>query len=186
MKSLLDLTWKVAVTRGVIGIIFGLILAIWPTSAVVFLIMWGIFLLLDAAGWFTTAFSKGQSSSNRAMGGLLGVLAVIAAFFAIFRPGIAIATLVIFVGIWLIVRGIGSAIMGITRASGTERWLILLGAALDILLGVLFFMNPLGSAMVIVLLIGIAMIVWGVVFVVLGLMLRKGLATTDQDAHWAA
>ena len=50
---------------------------------------------------------------------------------------------------------------------------VLLGAALDILLGVLFFLNPLGSALVIVLFIGITVIVWGVVSVALGLMLRK-------------
>ncbi len=173
MNNLLNLTWKVAVARGVLGIVFGLLLVISPLSAVVFLIMWGVWLLFDAIGWFTTAFAKGQPASNRAMSILLGVLALLVAFFAIFRPGITAATLVLFVGIWLIVRGVGGALVGITQAKGGSRWLILLGAALDILLGVLFFLNPLGSAVVIVLFIGITLIVWGIVFVALGLMLRK-------------
>lgn len=174
MKNLLDLTWKVAVTRGVLGVIFGLILLIWPTTALVFVLLWGIFVLLDGIGWITSAFARGQSGSRRAMSALLGVLALVVAFFAIFRPGVAAATLVIFLGIWLIVRGIGSALVGIVAAKGRTRWLVLLGAALDILLGVLFFLNPLGTATVIVVIIGIAMIAWGGVFVVLGLVLRKG------------
>lgn len=183
MKNLLDLTWKVAVTRGVLGIIFGLILAIWPTTAFIFLLLWGIFLLIDAVGWFTTAFAKGQSAGGRAMSVLLGVLAVLVAFFAILRPGVTAATLVIFLGIWLVVRGIGGALVGVISARGSTRWLVLLGAALDILLGILFFTNPLGSAAVIVLLIGITMIVWGVVFVVLGLVLRStSKAVSDLQA----
>lgn len=174
MKNLLDLTWKVAVTRGVLGIIFGLILIVWPTTALVFVLMWGIFVLIDGLGWFTTAFAKGQNARSRAMAALLGVLAVLAGLFAIFRPGIAVETLVIFLGIWLFVRGIGSALVGIVSARGNTRLLVLLGAVLDVLLGVLFFSNPLGAATVIVLVIGITMLAWGVVLTVLGLTLRKG------------
>lgn len=174
MKSLVDLTWKVAVARGVLGILFGLLLAIWPWSALVFLIMWGVWLIFDAVGWFATAFAKGQGGSNRAMAALLGVLALLVAFFAIFSPGATAASLVAFLGIWLIIRGIGGALVGITGARGAPRGLVILGSVLDVVLGLLFFQDPLGSATVLVLLIGITMIIWGVVFIAVGLMLRKG------------
>ena len=173
MKSLVDLTWKVAVARGAVGILFGLLLAIWPWSALVFLVMWGIWLIVDAAGWFTTAFARGQSGSNRAMAVLLGVLALVVAFFAIFTPGATAASLVAFLGIWLIIRGFGGALVGITGAKGSPRALVILGAVLDIVLGLLFFQDPLGSATVIVLLLGITMIIWGVVFIAIGLLLRR-------------
>lgn len=179
MTNLLDLTWKVAVTRGVLGIILGLLLVISPLSAVVFLVMWGVFLLFDAIGWFTTAFARGQAGSHRAMSVLLGILALVVAFFAIFRPGVTAASLVIFLGIWLIVRGIGSALVGITSATGSTRWLVLLGAVLDIVLGVLFFLNPLGSALLIVLFIGVTLIVWGIVTIALGIMLRQRAKRTS-------
>ena len=173
MKNLVDLTWKVAVTRGVLGIVFGLLLAIWPWSALIFLIMWGIWLLFDAVGWFTTAFAKGQSGGNRVMAVVLGVLAVLVALFAILQPGAVAAGLVIFLGVWLIVRGVVGAIVGISGAGRGPRALVIVGAVLDILLGVLFFLDPLGSASVIVVFIAIIMIIWGAVFIAIGLMLRK-------------
>ncbi|WP_158600459.1 HdeD family acid-resistance protein [Tessaracoccus antarcticus] len=181
MNNLLDLTWKIAVTRGVLGIIFGLILAVWPTTALVFVLLWGIFVLLDGLGWFVTGFSKGQSPGNRLTAIALGVLAVAAAIFAISRPGMTAAALIIVVGIWLIIRGVVGAAIGITGATGAPRGLVLLGAVLDILLGVLFFLNPYGSATVIVVLIAITMLIWGVVFLTLGFLLRKGAKALRVD-----
>lgn len=175
MKNLVDLTWKVAVTRGVLGIVFGVLLAVWPWSALVFLVMWGVFLLFDAVGWFTTAFARGQSGTNRVMAVVLGILAVLAAFFAILQPGAVAATLVIFLGAWLIIRGVLGAVVGISGEGRAPRALVIVGALLDILLGVLFFLNPLGSASVIVVFIGITMILWGIVFVVIGVTLRRAV-----------
>lgn len=180
MKNLLDLTWKVAVTRGVLGAVFGLLLVIRPWSALVFLILWGIWLLFDAVGWFTTAFAKGQSLGNRVLAGALGVLAVIVALFAILQPIAFAAALVIFLGAWLIIRGVIGAIVGISGAGRGPRALMIVGAVLDIVLGVLFFLYPVGSASIIVLFIGIVMIVWGVVFIAIGIMLRKAAKSVSQ------
>lgn len=155
---------------------FGLLLAIWPWSALIFLIMWGIWLLFDAVGWFTTAFAKGQSGGNRVMAVVLGVLAVLVALFAILQPGAVAAGLVIFLGVWLVIRGVVGAIVGISGAGRGPRALVIVGAVLDILLGVLFFLDPLGSASV----IAIIMIVWGAVFIAIGLMLRKAARSASS------
>ena len=175
MKSLLDVTWKVAVARGVLGLILGLILVIWPMTALVFVLLWGIFILLDGVGWFATAFAKGQDASTRVLAIALGVLAAAAGIVAIFRPLAAVGALVIFLGIWLVVRGLIGAVVGLSGVEGRSRALVILGAVLDVLLGILFLINPFGSVTILVLLIGITTILWGVVFIAIGLMLRKGV-----------
>ncbi len=174
MRNLLEVAWKIAVARGALGVILGLILLIWPTTtAVAFVLLWGIFVLVDGVGWFITAFTKGQDGNTRVLAIALGILAVAVAVLAIFRPLATVGALVIVLGIWLIIRGLIGAVVGLSGVRGKSRALIILGAVLDVLLGILFLINPFGAAAILIIVIGVTLIVWGVVFVVVGFMLRK-------------
>lgn len=55
----------------------------------------------------------------------------------------------------------------------TPRWLLLVGAALSILLGVFFVSNPGRGAVGIAVWLGLIALCWGVVFVVMGFLLRR-------------
>ena len=57
--------------------------------------------------------------------------------------------------------------------TSTPRWLLLLGAVIDLVLGFLFVTNPGNSAVAIAVVIGIAAVAWGVVFVSLALLARS-------------
>lgn len=173
MGEITQLAWKVSAARGVLGVIFGLVLVIWPTTALLLVLLWGIFVLVDGIGWLATGFGKEQSGATRAASIALGVAALVAAVFAIFRPGVTVAALFILLGIWLFVRGVASAALGLFAARGRTRVWVVLGGLLDVAIGVLFFLNPAGSASFIVVLIGIGVILWGVVFLLLAYFLRK-------------
>ncbi|MGD8214735.1 HdeD family acid-resistance protein [Aestuariimicrobium sp. Y1814] len=173
MNEIAQAGWKLSIIRGVIGIVFGLILIIWPTSALVFVLLWGIFVVLDGLGWFASAFSPGLSGLGRGVLVVLGLLAVVAGALAIFRPGLTVAVLVTLVGIWLVVRGLAGAALALVLARGGTRWWLLLGALLDIVLGVVFFLNPTTAAKAIVVVLGITVVLWGIVLVLLGLALRR-------------
>lgn len=173
MNDIAQLGWKLSVARGIVGIIFGLVLIIWPTSALVFVVLWGIFVIVDGLGWFTSALSRRLSGLGRAAAAVLGLLAVVAGVLAVFRPGVTVAVLFTLIGIWLVIRGLAGAALAFIVARGSTRWWLLLGAVLDVVIGVLFFLDPKGAASFMVILVGIALVVWGIVLLLVGLALRK-------------
>jgi len=181
-RVLLNVGWKMLVVRGVIGIIFGILAIVWPIStAIALMVLWGFWALVDGVGSLVQAFQP-ESQGSRLGLAFLGVIAVIAAFFAIFSPAVTVETLTWILGIWLILRGVFEAIGAFSNQRSTPRWLLFLGAALSILLGVFFVANPGRGAVGIAVWLGIIALAWGAVFVVMGLVMRRELASSAPAA----
>lgn len=183
VKDWLSVGWKALLLRGVIGIVFGILVIVWPDIAIgAFVILWGFWALMDGIGSFYQAFQPEESGGGRVWLVVMGVIAVLAAFFAIFSPAMAAATLTWILGIWLIVRGVFEVVGAFSSTVQTPRWLLLLSAALSIVLGILFVANPGASAVGLAVLFGIMAIVWGIAFIVLGWIIRKDLAAAEPEA----
>jgi uncharacterized membrane protein HdeD (DUF308 family) len=112
---------------------------------------------------------------------VLGVIALLAAFFAIFSPAVTAVTLTWILGIWLIVRGVFEAVGAFTTNHMTPRWILLLSAVLSILLGILFAANPGAGAVGIAVTLGVVALLWGATFVVAGFSVRRLLTTTAEQ-----
>ena len=113
----------------------------------------------------------------------MGVIALVAAFFAIFSPGVAAKALTWILGIWLIVRGVFELIGAFTRKlTTTPRWLILLSAAFSVLLGILFVANPGAAVVGIAVFLGVVALMWGAVFVLGGLAARRELNRSETSS----
>jgi uncharacterized membrane protein HdeD (DUF308 family) len=183
VKDWLNVGWKALVVRGVIGIIIGILAIAWPIeTAIAFAILWGFWALMDGIGSIVQAFQPEETRGGRVWLIVMGIIALIAAFFAIFSPAMAAATLTWILGIWLIVRGVFEVIGAFGSSVQMPRWLLLVSAALSIVLGILFVANPGASAVGLAVLFGIMAIVWGIAFIVLGVIIRKDLATAQPEA----
>jgi uncharacterized membrane protein HdeD (DUF308 family) len=166
--------WKILLLRGLVALLFGIVAMVWPVTTVVALVvLWGIWALVDGIGAFGNAFSSGRSGWARVGFGLLGVIAVLAALYAFFRPGATAVVLTWVLGIWLLARGISELVIALTKSPPAPRWLMLLGAALDVVLGILFVANPGRGAVGIAVVLGIFAVAWGVVFILLAFAARK-------------
>jgi uncharacterized membrane protein HdeD (DUF308 family) len=178
----LSLAWKVLVARGVVGLVFGVIAVAWPgETAVAFVVLWGIWALVDGIGSLAEGFST-DPPGPRWIHLLMGVASLFVAFFAIFSPAMSAKTLTWILGIWLIVRGLselGSALLG---RSDRSRLLLVLSGAVDLVLGVLFAANPGRAAVGITVLFGIVAMLWGAVFLVIGLVVRAQQRNLEQAA----
>jgi uncharacterized membrane protein HdeD (DUF308 family) len=175
MGDWLSVGWKMLVVRGAIGIVFGILAIVWPLStAIALALLWGFWALTDGIGSLVQAFQP-ESSGSRLWLIVMGVIALVAAFFAIFSPAMTAVTLTWILGIWLIVRGVFEAIGAFGSNLSTPRWLLLLSAALSILLGILFAANPGAGAVTIAVWLGVAALLWGAVFVLGGLAVRREL-----------
>jgi uncharacterized membrane protein HdeD (DUF308 family) len=172
-KTSLDGSWQTFVVRGALAVVFGLVAIFWPTTtAAALAILWGFWALADGIGNIVQATRPGPGSM-RIAAALMGLIALVAAFFAIFSPAVTAVALTWILGIWLIVRGVMELVLSFSDNRPAPRGLMLLGAALDLLLGVLFVANPGAGVVGIAVLLGLTALAWGAVFVVLGLMLRK-------------
>ena len=173
MKDSLDAAWQTLVVRGALAVVFGLVAMIWPTTtATALAILWGFWALADGIGNLVQATRPGPGGM-RVAAALMGVIALVAAFFAIFSPAVTAVALTWILGIWLIVRGVMELALSFSDRRTAPRGLMLLGAAIDFLLGVLFVANPGAGVVGIAFVLGLTALAWGAVFVTLGLMLRK-------------
>lgn len=172
-RELFTTSWKMMVVRGAVAIVFGILAIAWPIeTGLALMLLWGFWALLEGISLLVQAFQS-STQGSRLGRGVLGVIAVIVAFFAIFSPGVTAQTLTWIFGIWLIVRGLSEIFTAFSSYRLTPRWLLLVGAALSILLGVFFVANPGRAAVGIAVWLGLMALCWGLVFVVSGFMLRR-------------
>jgi uncharacterized membrane protein HdeD (DUF308 family) len=174
-RDWLTLGWKMLLVRGVIAVIFGILAIAWPIhTAVALALLWGFWALTDGIGSIVQAFQP-ESKGSRLWLVVLGVIALIAAFFAITSPGLTAKTLTWILGIWLIIRGIFELAGAVSSRQVMPRWLLVLNGLLSILIGVLFAAKPGAGAVSIAVVLGVTALVWGVVLIGVGFSVRREL-----------
>jgi uncharacterized membrane protein HdeD (DUF308 family) len=165
-----SLTWKSALVRGAIAVVLGVIAIFWPHTAIfTFMLLWGLWALVDGAITLFLAFQP-ELRAARTMLLVQGALGVVLGLLIVTHPGISASVVTWLAGVWFVVRGLLEAL----AAFGTSpRGLLLAGAAVDIVLGVLFMANPGGSAKGITVVLGLVALVWGIALIVVGLAWRR-------------
>ncbi|HMU35624.1 MAG TPA: DUF308 domain-containing protein [Marmoricola sp.] len=172
-KDWLEISWKLLLARGGIGIIFGAGAMIWPAKTLVVLaIFWGLWALVDGLGTLVQIFATGTPPAARFLAALLGVVSVIAAVVAISSPTFAVTAVTWVLGLWLIARGIAELIGAISITNAHGKILLAIGGALDIAIGVLFMSNPGRSALAVAFIVGLLALIWGLILVASGIALR--------------
>lgn len=103
---------------------------------------------------------------------LRGILAILFGLLALFRPGVTMEALLLFIGAWFFVDGVCRLVAAFS--GGTEdRWLVGIGGVLGILLGILTFSSPLATGLAILMFIAAWAIVTGGFEIYTALRLRK-------------
>jgi uncharacterized membrane protein HdeD (DUF308 family) len=174
-RDWLTLGWKMLLVRGVIAVIFGVLAIVWPIhTAIALALLWGFWALTDGIGSIVQAFQP-ESRGSRLWLIVLGVIALLAAFFAITSPGMTAATLTWILGIWLIIRGVFELAGAFRSQQVMPRWLLVLNGLLSLLIGILFAANPGAGAVSIAVLLGVTALIWGAVLIGVGFSVRRAL-----------
>ena len=181
-KDLLTAAWKLLLLRGVIGFVLGILLVSWPQATIVVLmVLIGIWALIDGIGLAAQVFAKGAPTGQRVLFGVMALVALGVALFAIFSPDKAASVLTWVIGIWLLVRGAFELVGAFSSTISAPRWLLVLSALLDLVLGWVFVTHPGKAAVGVAVIIGILAIAWGVVFIVLALAARSAVKDLPDD-----
>lgn len=162
-------TWAIVI--GVLLIIGGIVAMLSPVVAgmsVALMVGW----LVIFGGVLQGIFAFRAKAGIMAI--IVGLLTLAAGIYLIMNPGVAIATLVLFMAIYLVVSGIGEAIMAFSARPEDGWGWVLFSAVTSIMLGGLMFTQfPVAGAMAIGILLGLKLLFFGLMLLMIGFKVRK-------------
>ena len=184
METLLESKlWKFAMTWGVLTVVLGALILVWPgTSILIASTLFGVYLLLSGFAGVAMAFTLPESAGMRILLFISGVLSVILALLC-FRnfgdPG-PILLLSIWIGVSFIVQGVSIVAVAISYKELPARgWYVVLGV-LSVIAGVVMLVWPWDSIVVLTLVVGIWLVVMGIVEIVRGFQMRNDSKTLRE------
>jgi uncharacterized membrane protein HdeD (DUF308 family) len=175
-KSLFKSVRIALAVSGVIALIAGLVLLIWPEkSAVIVTAIFATYLIIAGLVYIGLGIFSGAKGGWSRVGHIvLGLVYIVTGVIAYANLGAAAATLalivVIFIGISWIVDGVVS--LSLLGQDGSRVW-TLLYALLSIIAGVIVIFSPVIAGLAFWLLLGISLVVLGIVQIVRAITLGK-------------
>lgn len=161
---------------GVLALIAGIVLLVWPVkSAVIVTAIFASYLIVAGLVYIGLGiFSSAKGGWARVGHIVLGLLYIAAGVIAFFNLNVAAATLalvvVIFIGVSWIVDGIVA--LSLLGSDGSRVWTVIY-AILSIIAGIVVLFSPVIAGFTFWLLLGIALIVLGIVQIVRAITLGK-------------
>ena len=166
---------------GLAGIIFGVVVLVWPGLSLTALIaLFGAFALVYGAFLLASGLNLLAHKSTEWVPNVLGGLAGIAiGAVAFLRPGITVYALLYVIAGWAVITGVFEIVAAIDlRGMAQGSWLLGISGVLSIVFGALIAIWPSSGALAILWLIGIYSIIGGI--------MRIGFAYRVHTAQGAA
>jgi len=170
----LSRNWWVLVVRGGAAVIFGVLAFLWPgLTLAVLVLMWGAYALVDGVVAVYGAFRRrGEGFPWWLL--LMGIAGILAGVFTFASPAITAIALLWLIAAFAIVRGVTTISAAIRlRKEVDNEWLLILSGIASLAFGALVALFPAAGALAIVLWIGAAAIVIGVLEIVLGFKVKN-------------
>ena len=156
--------------QGIIAIIFGLLIALYPSVTFallrliigVFVLIWGI---IAVARTFT------QKPANRWAIFAGGIIAIILALIILFASGITEALTTWLIAIWAIIWGIVQIVHSVDARKAVGAWLVgVIVGIVSVIFGVILFVWPGLTLMAIISLLGIYLVFFGLLEIIWALV----------------
>jgi uncharacterized membrane protein HdeD (DUF308 family) len=167
--------WKSVLALGVLTLILGVAVLIWPGDAIVAAsVVFGVYLLMSGVAQSIAAFTVGMSLGSRVLFFITGALSVVLGYFAFrdFNNAAAVWLLAMWIGVGFIFQGLTATVLAIYVPELPARgWYIFVGI-LTVIAGVLTIVWPISSIVVLAIFAGSWLVVVGSTEVVSALSAR--------------
>lgn len=172
MLAVLAHNWWTLVLRGVAALLFGILAFVWPgITFAVLVLFFGAYMLWD--GVFALIGSFRTQTGRRWPLILEGVVGIVAGVLTFLWPAEASLVLLLIIGAWAIITGVFEIIAAIRLREEIEgEWLLLISGVLSVLFGIAIAVWPAAGLLAVTWMIGAYAILFGILFIVLGLRLR--------------
>jgi len=180
--SRLNDVWKTVLARGLLTLILGAAVLVWPDKSIdLASVLFGVFLVVSGATEIVLAFTPDVNAGTRVLlfisGALSLVLGVLA--FRYLEQGYATWLMAIWIGVGFIFAGVTEIALAIEESGLPDRgWLIFTGV-LSMIAGVVVLLWPFASISVLAIVVGIWLVILGIAEIVWALRAHK--ATTEAE-----
>ncbi|MFN3418857.1 MAG: HdeD family acid-resistance protein [Pyrinomonadaceae bacterium] len=178
---LLAKNWWAFLLRGILALIFGIVAIFFPAAAFLALVLvFGAFAFVDGVFALVSAFTSNARSENWWWLILEGIIGLGIGILTIIQPAAMGEAWLILIAAWALITGILEIITAVRlrKIIQGEFWLIL-GGIISVLFGLAVAFYPQAGALAIGLLIGLYAILFGAIFIALGLKLRSFANTSS-------
>jgi|SRR5271165_7030609 len=186
---LLPHLWKSTLLTGVLSVILGVLVLVWPgISIVAAAILFGAYLLVSGIAQVIFAFSLHVSAGGRVLLFISGAASLILAVLAFrhFGQGFAVLLLAIWIGVGFIFRGVATTVSAISDPGVPGRgWNIFFGV-ITLIAGIIVIAWPFESIVTLALVVGIWLIVIGVMEIISAFRIRNASKKVDEIRNPAA
>ena len=131
--------WRAVALRGLVAVLFGLVILFWPSLILAVLsLFFGIYALVDGGEALVPALRSSDRGARRWLPLAEGTVGVIAGLVALLWPGLTASGLLYVIVGWAVVTGMLKIVTAIVLRSEIENgWLLAGGGALSVLFGVI-------------------------------------------------
>jgi uncharacterized membrane protein HdeD (DUF308 family) len=168
--------WKSVLALGLLTLILGLAVLIWPgDSIVVASVVFGVYLLVSGVAQAIAAVTVGMSLGSRVLVFISGALSVVLGYFAFrdFNNGAAVWLLAAWIGVGFIFQGVTAMVLAIDVPGLPARgWYVFVGI-LTVIAGLVTIVWPVSSVVVLAIFAGSWLVVVGITEVVSALSARS-------------
>lgn len=160
--TLLPHLWKSELVSGILAVILGILIWVWPgKSIMVAAIIFGVYLLITGIVQVIFAFSLHVSAGGRVLLFISGAASLVLALLCFRDLMNSILLLAIWIGVGFIFRGVATTISAISDPVLPGRlWHIFIGV-ISLLAGIVMIASPFASLSVLALVVAIWLIVLG-------------------------
>jgi len=166
--------WSLVV-RGIVAIIFGLLLVLWPGITLATLVLiFAFFALLDGIIIIIMAMIEGRKNQVWVHRVPLGIVGIVLGALIMLWPAMSLMVLIYLVAAWALIAGIGefTYALSIRDLSAGAKWMMAIAGVLTVILGILIFLYPIGTIAILIWILGLYLLIYGVFVMITGFWLR--------------
>ncbi len=183
MAGISKMSWTVVLGLGLGLLILGILMMVYPEPTLT-IVVWLIGAVALFFGIFAVISYFTAKAEEKNLGWLmLGLVGIAFGIIVLVYPDMTVKFLMFLWGLWLIITGIVMLFAGLMAKDMKDtRWLMVIGGILSLIVGSVFVIEPYDGAVALVWVIGLFTIIYGIIFVVLGIRLHSARSKAPVPA----
>lgn len=184
--SIIRRLWKSTLALGVLTLIVGTAVLVWPGQSIVAAAtLFGVYLLASGIAQVVAAFTVYAPAASRVLLFISGALSVVLGVFAFrdFNDGAAVWLLTLWIGIGFIFQGVSASVLAISLPKLPDRgWYIFVGV-LTVIAGMVVLVWPISSIVALAIIAGAWLVFIGAVEIVWALSTRSTAKKVERGVE---
>jgi uncharacterized membrane protein HdeD (DUF308 family) len=169
-------SWGVFVFLGVLCVVIGILVLVWPKHTLVALaVLFGLELIVSGVFHLLAAIAVSEASpGSRALMAIMGLLGLVIGLYALRHVDIAVSALALVLGIYWICDGIVRIFAAIDYPSFPGQALRIVVGVLAITAGAVVLIWPRPSLLILAIILGVWLLMFGILQIFIGIGIRAG------------